>query len=157
MEKFSTFDSLLICLQTFAECNDECLPVEGIANLLSALPASPDFLVKLLNLVLSTLPPYLLYLPYLSRSLLHVTMVKEKRNPDLINKVHSSDVVDISSALPPENILKRISEETAILSKSKQDLMDTEVVNMPVEEIDLEFYVFRSWGSRFLIFFFFWK
>ena len=140
MEKFSIFDSLLICLQTFGEINDECLPVEGIANLLSALPASPDFLVKLLNLVLSTLPPYLLYLPYLSRSLLHVTMVKEKRNPDLINKVHSSDVVDISSALPPENILKRISEETAILSKSKQDLMDTEVVNMPVEEIDLEFY-----------------
>ena len=87
MKKHATFDAILSCLQTFGESCHEPLPREDISNLLSSLPSSPEFLVKMMYLVLTLLPPYLLYLPYLTRSLLHVTMVKEKKNPALINQV----------------------------------------------------------------------
>lgn len=87
MEKHSTFDAILACLHTFGENCKEPLPREDISNLLASLPASPAFLVKMMYLVLTLVPPYLLYLPYLTRSLLHVTMVKERSNPSLINKV----------------------------------------------------------------------
>lgn len=146
MKKHGIFDAILICLQTFGESCEECLPVEDISNLLSAFPSTPEFLVKLMNLVLSTLPPYLLYLPYLSRSLLHVTMVKEKKNPVLINKVHTLDVVDVSSALTPsDSVLRRISEQNVLLGNSSAAGARVEDRTVsPDGELNLEIYEFEE-------------
>lgn len=143
MKSHKVFDSILICLQTFAESCEESLPVEDISNLLSALPPTSEFLIKKMNLVLSTLPPYLLYLPYLSRSLLHVTMVKEKKSSVLINKVHTSDVVDASTAIinPPDAVLKRLSEESTLISQSRRESREeTEPFSVDLPGSDTEIY-----------------
>ena len=119
-----------------------------LSGILATFPLEASFLMNLVNLVISTIPPNLLYLPHLSRSLLHVTMVKEKRNTDLINIVHTNDVVDASSALlnPPDSVINRLSEESALLTTKENDdvvAMDT-VDSRHSSEKDYDFEVYQG-------------
>ena len=130
-----------------------------MSGILATFPLESSYVIKLVRLVLSTVSPNLLYLPHLSRSLLQVTMVKEKRNADLIDKVHKQDVVDASSALlninnnnnnPSDLLIARLSEEQAKLTAtatSKPDdnpeglkSRDGSQSPLSMKDIDIEYY-----------------
>lgn len=97
-------DSLLAGLQTIGRGGEETLaPLSAsIGQLLSALPAGPVNMRKMLSLTIGCLPPHLLYLPHLSAPLLLAAATYSGGPADVgtplvsqnyIDKIHSTDVI----------------------------------------------------------------
>ena len=103
-ERSDLLVSLLACFHTISREEEEDLrPLAGaVRDLLSALPAGPDTLRKMLGLTVGCLPPHLLYLPHLASPLLltaapglgvNVESEVPFASQSYINKIHSTDVI----------------------------------------------------------------
>ena len=86
------------------------VPVAEISLLLSFIPSSQDYIKTLLDCSLLLCPPHLLYLATAQRE-------KQALNEDYFEKIHSDEVVDITSVL--NNSLSIATTETE--NKQRQD------------------------------------